>query len=371
MRRPAEIISELISIKANLLDLLFVAILLALSINLISSSLPIVFSLSPYWTLILGLGIALIAVLYSSLRLINAHHKVEVFNGFLIYNKQLNELVEVPRYDYSEEICHYFQSAFSENEALKSWWDKEPLKDRFKFNNTEATIQDLKSADFVIEATEYFFLEKLSLHLSEYFNSEKYPQHKIKTFQRQDIPDLLLSNRFIELFSKPMEERFKFIQESENIGKKMDFSRTVYAHVGGAFFNKFELALPSRSRLKRLSKSSIAIDTERFRLITKVEFLGVSTFIDPSFHKYVLGIDRNNDINDLKITISLDIKFKLNAFLSVSGWHYFFWLDSFTEKFGKFFDQKTFFNEIAWEQSLTMLSCLDKRIQLLMKVDGD
>jgi hypothetical protein len=64
-------------------------------------------------------------------------------------------------------------------------------------------------------------------------------------------------------------------------------------------------------------------------LILTINFFGTSTVIDSSFHKYFLGIERTKDINDLEITINIDIKFKLSAFFSVSGWQYYFWLDSF------------------------------------------
>ena len=168
-----------------------------------------------------------------------------------------------------------------------------------------------------------------------------------------------------------MEDREKFVQEIESVNKKRDLSKVIYARGANAFFSRFELTLPSRSKLKRLSKDSIAIDTDRFLLILKVDFSGLSTVITPSFHKYFLGLNRTNEINDLEVKIQLDVKFKPSALFSVSGWHYYFWLDSFVKNFGENFTENAFFSKIAWEQSLTVLDFLDKKTELLTMSDVD
>ena len=366
------VMADLMSIRASLLELLVVAILLALSVNLISSSLADLLSLPSLRTLVLGVAIGLIAVLYSVLRLVGQQHKLHSFEGFFVYNKTNNRLVSVPRYRYSDDLSRYLESAFSENQALLAMWDKEPLKDRWKFQDGKASPpKSFRSIDLIVEATEYFVLHELSLHLSDYFNKPKYSKNMLMRLQRNDIPDILLSNRFLELFSKPMEQRAQFMERSdtkpmEEWLQSMDRGdnplhvEIVYAHgEGGALYDRFQMALPAKSELKRRDKNQIEIDTDRFRLILTTNFNGINTYIPSEFHQYVLRSGSYRDLIDFQVDVEIDVFFKLGAFLSRTGWDYYFWVDSFLDTFRRSFQRDAFFEMIGWERSLTILDFIE------------
>ena len=102
----------------------------------------------------------------------------------------------------------------SENE-LKKMWDKGPVDKGLHYDKDTGKVSCAtgKGHQLIIEATEYYVLEKLSSHLTDYFNRPHFDEQELHTFARNDIPDVLLSNRFLELFSKPMEDRPLFSTE--------------------------------------------------------------------------------------------------------------------------------------------------------------
>ena len=116
---------------------------------------------------------------------------------------------------------------------------------------------------FVRRKKRYFLLNKLSIHLNSYF---KYPMEKnknISVIQREHIPSVLLSNRFLELFSKPMKDRAAFIDiEQEN-----EEQEWYILDVEGGTFQKFSLVLPYKSKVIRTNKNEIEIKTTNLILI--------------------------------------------------------------------------------------------------------
>ena len=360
MNKSKSVIAELIANRTSLLELILVAILLALSVNLISSSIPEIFSLSPLWVFSIGIFLGLIVLLYSIFRLLKNKYRTQTFEGFFTYSKKRNAVISIPRYEYSEQLYSYLQASFSENEAFKASWKKEPLSERYNKRQEKKNIEAnrLWSMDLITEATEYFVLNRLSLHLSDYFNSKRGTSDKtIKQFYRNDIPDVLLSNRFLELFSRPMKERVSFVkhptENSENI---------VYARgENGAIFHKFNLILPSESKLSRRSKNQLEIETSRFTLKITVDFSGFNTFVPFEFHRYILNEKEIMDIDDFQVNITMDIEFKSLAFLTSTGWDYYYWVDSFLEDFRESFDETSFFEHIGWNQVLTLMNFLSSK----------
>ena len=355
-------ISDLMARRSNLIELVVVAVLLALSLEFVGGSLVEILPLSPQCILATGLILGLIALGYSLVRLFGVRRRSQTYEGFFTYHKQMNSLIRVPRYRYSEKLFDYLRGAFSENEALKAMWDKEPLADIFKAEvDRKIARRSFRSVEFIIEATEYFFVNELSLHLSSYFNTEANRSKRLTTLFRNDIPDLLLSNRFLETFSRPMEQRPQFI-ERFSTRKHEPPREVVYAMgKGGAIYNRFDLTLPVNSRVKRLSKNSLEVETSRFRLVSTVNFNAINTFIPFKFHKYILGVDIPLDTRDFKVEITIDVRFKFGALLSLAGWDYYRWVDSFLERFRDSFSKEAFFESIGWEQALTVLDCICSR----------
>jgi hypothetical protein len=368
-KNQTRILAEVMEIKASIIELAIIAVLLALSINLISSSITLF--VSPTVALVIGIFSAIISLGYFVLKLVRSRNKTYSFDGFFIYNKEDKNILTIPHYRYSEELSNYLKSAFSENEALRFLWEKESFENILKFEDGVLKLNHTHAYNLIIEATEYFLIKRLSSHLSAYFTRDKYPQNRLTTFVRQDIPDVLLSNSFLELFSKPVEVRPQFIGHTGEVGQKgyayqigdinsKSTPKLISAYgVNGAMYEYFELTLPFESKVKRLSQSSIEIDTNRFTMVLTVDFRGLTTVKSSEFYKYLLGIARNSKTTGYEISVNIDIRFKLITFFLASGWNYYYWVDSFIEEIKNYFEENAYLENIGWKNSLVILNFIN------------
>jgi len=291
--------------------------------------------------------------MYFGYRFLNVGLRFEKYEGTFICNDEENEMILINRYDFSYELCEYFKAAFYENNALNILWNKEPLTKIFEHDEdgNVKVNENFASIELVKEATEYFILTTLSTHLEDYFNDEKFKKENIKEFRRNDIPSVLLTNKFLELFSKPMSQRIPFINSHKN-----NLPYEIVASYGeGAIYEYFNLWLPKESKITRTDKG-IIIETNRFILTFEVLFEGYGSNLPIDFEKYYLEIDDDEKISAYEITIFISMKFKITGFFSRAGWEYYQWLDSFLGTLNQEFSSDVFFEKIGWENALTLLN---------------
>jgi hypothetical protein len=342
--------------------------------------LPILIPLSPAWTLVTGSIIGILALSYTGLRFVSTRHKTVSLEGFFSYDRKANSVISIPRYQYGSKIAAYLQAAFSENKELKTWWDNEPLREQFEVSDEGIIIKQLRSHQLIVEATEYFVLDELSLHLSAYFNNNSYQESTLETFTRNDIPDLLLNNHFLELFSREMEERPAFIEENKNKIESLPGKGKLFYMMGneaavyegrmfyapgkeGTFYKRFELVLPENSRLSRSGDGEIEINTKRFRILITVDFLRMGTHVPSEFYQFILGLDKKlKDVTEFQVKVRMDVTFKPRAFLSSKGLEYYYWIDSFLDKFEMNFSKDAFFDSVGWNESLTVMQFMHTRL---------
>ena len=373
IKKNKGIISELIAARANLVELVVVAVLLAISVNLVSSSLPIIVPMSPAWTLVAGSIIGILVLSYTGLRFLSSRHKITTLEGFFVYDKKKNSIISIPRYQYGSQISAYLQAACIENKELKSWWNDEPLREQIKVSDKGIMFKQLRSHQLIIEATEYFVLDELSLHLSSYFGNKGYREGTLETIARNDIPNLLLNNHFLALFSGAMKKRPGFTEGDTKKtislpGKgKLYFirgneaglyiGRMIRAYgIDGEFYNRFELVLPKNSRLDRSQDGELKISTKRFRIIIAVDFLGMGADVPDEFYQFTLGLGKKlKDVTEFEVRVKIDVTFKPLAFLSSKGMEYYYWIDSFLDRFMIHFSKDVFFDSIGWCGALTVM----------------
>lgn len=240
----------------------------------------------------------------------------------------------------------------AENKALARAWADGPLNGIAIGGNGKATKQVSVAMKLVEEATEYFVLSKLSLHLNSHFaNNSAVDESEIVTVGRREIPAVLLENRFLELFSKPMEEREAF---STSRHKSPPLGRVVFATgSGGSIFDLFELELPRGAKVDRINERSIVVRTHRFSLRIDVHFDGFLSVFPIDFDERYLG-NGERRVDAYKISVELNVKFNLWSLFSATGWQYYQWLDSFVDQFSKSFAFEEFLDDIGWSTALTV-----------------
>lgn len=357
----------MLSNRKSILEIILIAVFMTFGINLITNELSDIFELKYESEIFIlsGIVICLFSICYFLLRIFKHNNYTKSLEGFFIIDKKSKSIIEVDGYDFTEDLKRSFESAFSEDEAIRLSWENNKLTPRFRLENDS---QD--SLNLVIEATEYFFLEKLSTHLTDYFNKESIDKKLLVELRRNDIPDILLKNRFLELFSKPTDRRAAFLKDEKGNGKKGKNKKSnlegdvdgeiISSYSETAMFQRFDLTLPPNSSINRTDSNSICINTRRFKIDIKVEFDAYNTVIPRGFDKYYLN-KKQSDIMEYQINILFDVRFKIGGFLSRNGWDYYKWLDSFFDSIEHDFSESHFFKRINWDNTYVIIKSLENR----------
>jgi hypothetical protein len=250
---------------------------------------------------------------------------------------------------------NYIRAIRAENKAIKSLWQRARFGN-FEEPESDGSARAAKEGDKLVrEAVEYFVLNKLSLHLSAYFSSDRnVADDSVVKIQRRTIPQLLLDNRFLELFSKPMSQRAAFAHESD-----LENHENIVFATGedGEIFDQFELILPPEATLSRTDENTLRIMTKRFTLKISPEFERTSTLFPRGFSEQYAGMGFL-DLHPYHVRLKLEISFRWWSILTRKGWDYYEWLDSFVEELEQSFSLDEFIDRIGWHTAQTVAICI-------------
>ena len=348
-------LAEIVSTRANLIEVFLVAVFLALGVGFVTTSLPIVIPASPKQSLTLGIILCIVSIFYFLIRSISGRTKSMSYKALFTYDIKGNKPVQIPRYPFSQFLLMNLYFAFSENEALKTIWDKEPLSN-FSAQNEEKQVDTKQygSTKLICEATEYLVLEWLMWHLLDHFDDEKFRKKNLKEFTRNDISEVLLSNRFLELFSRPISDRVSMVKDT--VGKKRGYALLAFYKWGekAAKYHTVKLILPKGSAIRRPKSDTIQIETKKFLLTIKISFHGPSVSLPWGFLNQYLHLDLGDNLTEYIISVDVDVRFKLWTLLSGVGLRYYHWVDSFLKMLDQMISPAAFFNEIGWNTAMTI-----------------
>jgi hypothetical protein len=355
MKSTKKIIGPILSERTSLLELFLIAFVLAMGVSLIADAMPRLLAMLPLVQIAIGSLFCLATAGYLVLRFMGNGEQAREYQGFFVYDKTNYAVLPVPQYDFASDIAGYLKSAFVENGALKVLWEKEPLSEIWKgikFTGDGKAIfpKQPRSMQIVAEVSEYYVLEKLSTHLTDYFNRGDYAAKNLREYTRGDIPAVLLSNRFLELFSKPMQDRPHFVDQAmeKDTAGQIAWSGTRE----GARYSRFDLRLPRRSSVRRPQKNEIEIDTPRMTMLIQIIFQGFGAPLPRGFESLYLGIQdvkHARELIELQVDVGITVHFKPGALLSTSGWEYYHWVDSFLGNLQADLSQTEFLSRINWE----------------------
>ena len=169
-------------------------------------------------------------------------------------------------------MSYYLKAALSENKALKNIWIKNGLRVDYIDENGNYILKTSKSCDILNELIEYCILNRLCTHLNSYFKLNKL--NDIKVIDRYEIPDILLENRFLKIFSEDINNREYFIDCIPDKNEDEEFVSINGKE--GTLYEKFELLLPRNSKIKRKNKNTILIDNYIFTISLSCMYDGYS-----------------------------------------------------------------------------------------------
>lgn len=333
--------------KQNTAKIVVFSVVLSTIINIVSGAILSSYDLPMWLYIILGVLITTILIFISLfLRIKRLNTSLTLESMFIINNKNNNEFIRIPNYKINQDMSNYLRSAFCESKAIKTKWENGNLT---HFNNLIATkngkiyAQCDDSVSLLIELIEYTILSNFSVFISDYFN-KLHLNDKVQELTRKSIPDLLLSNRFLSLFSEDMENRDAFLSEFDT-----DHQNVVYAYSeNGALYNRFEIKLPKGTKLYKDKNNAIVINTKLFTL--KIEYLygGFSTLLDKHFYEFYIGKKSDAKLNTYEFNINISVKYKWNSVFKLFDWKYYNWLDEYVYELQHYCNKETYLNDIGW-----------------------
>ena len=371
-------LSGILTERNSLTNIIIGTIIASLGVNLVSESILQMFFFGAHIILIIGIGASLASVWYF-IRIMTAKRtQVRNYSGFFIVDHVEKKVIPVNRYPYSINLSRYLESACAESQDIRMVLERsiyvpdttikiprENIDEVGIESEERAAVKKLKATPdrrLILEATEYFVLRMLSTHLTNYFNDEKFKEENLTKFERKDIPQVLLENRFLNLFSKPMEERTAAAFEDRYVSKNTRGG----SGESSADFSHFHLILPTKAKVSRIDEKTWEITTQKFTLRVAILYLGADEVLPADFEIYYLRLQeyyqRSNSsmVKEKAIEIEVKVFFKNSIFFSRTGLQYYEWLDSYLDKLEEEFSSSYFFKKIGWDSVSTLMDCLSR-----------
>ena len=264
-------------------------------------------------------------------------------NGFFLLDFRAKKVIQNYSHEFSYYLYKNLEHAFAEDKELEKIWNQSD----FSGNKNQEFL------NLIREASEYYVLDKLSTHIETELEDSSIDKTRI--FDRTDIAELLATNRFLNLFSKPIAERPLFSSGTRN--------DQVACCENGAMFRRVALQLPKNSKIKRDRNNSFTIRNRWFSLNVKTIFEGYMTALPLDFCEVYLGLKKAaRHYPALSLKIEIKATFRLGFLMSRTGKQYCSILHMFASELEKAVDKDYYFDQqLQWEQSRVILEILERR----------
>jgi hypothetical protein len=223
--------------RASVLELVLSVVVVALGINLVSNAFA---GASARSQAVVGLMLVAGVIAVAARKYWTGRKEHHIEGAFLI-SAAGQVILPMHGYAFSGKCAGDVQAAFAENPALRAQWDVADETRRTQGWLAEHPNQ----AELLRELAENYAIEKLASTTGHYLRTADPDGTACVTLTRASIPASLLENRFLDLFSRPPQDRPAF-------GDPVD-DTVVMAYRLGAYFHRFELRLPAGSTIARES----------------------------------------------------------------------------------------------------------------------
>ena len=349
-------LSVIKSQKKDLLKSFVFVVLLSLGISLIVNHFTK--NANSLVVIILGALLVLIVAVYYFKEYIGCSSCDVNIDTVLTVDKDY-KIIPVSRFGFSEDLERATISVFAENKVYEKLW-----KDAFVFDSVKSN----KGRKFIQEFFQYLFIKKLALNLNSYFAGMS--DKTIEVIGREQIPDILLKNRVIEMISKPYEERELFQKAINNDDSSPKNGTVVYMNgEEGALYDMLEIELPRMSKVM-YDGDTLLIKNRNFTISFDARFNGFSTNTRAYFERFYLGRSFL-ECNNYNVNLKLSIRFSPLFLLSFRDWRYLGWLDQIGERFIEYFSFDDFIARIGFEEAATNFIVLTNGMNKKKESDQD
>jgi hypothetical protein len=346
-------------VRASVLEIIVLAIALAFGINMLSSGLYDL--MGETLGLVLGAVLVAVTLAFAAYRRLSPEPVSTSTEAAFITTRGARrgaaaaaegkefagklEFVSIPEYEFGEQLPRRFAALFAENPAFEQQWIAEPIDashgtDSFDLNRSRGGIQLIK------EMAEYLVVEGLAMHLSMYFNDTSFDKDLLTTFSREDVPNVLLRNRVLELFSRDFKDRPGFEESSRS--NERDGDRIVSIHAPDRYFHRFELILPKGSKIDRSEDGALTIQNQSVSLTIRVNFLTYGVYLDEDFIQRYVGLPEDLRETAWSVVVDVDASVRRGFVAYGKNLAYHQWLDSYLDYISKQLGFAQFQEAIKW-----------------------
>ena len=342
-------IYKTLNLREEFFGLAVAAIVLSFGINLATGFLQQYFSDTS--RILIAILAVLGPIMYWSQRLYLSSRFSSKIVAALFYEIPNLNPIGILRYKYSRDAQQYLKSIFSENVPFKKQWTLEVGPESFKYDKENSSVK-VVPPKILKEFTEFLILEILSSHLSSYFDPmPSTARPDLTILSRNDISNLLVTNRVLDQVSKSPKDRAAF----ENFKASDNWSNTYFAHgKDGVVYSRVELQLPKNATIQRSAKYSDTIEIFHpdFKLTFKVKDCVTSVDTPYQFEKLYLKSDIDK-IKTRRVEIHFEGQSTLRGLFKSGQWDHLLWIDSFLSSIHRELDFNEFLKEIDFEAAVT------------------
>lgn len=270
-------INQIIDEKKELIQLVLVAVFLAVSLGLVTN---LIATKLEFWTVWI-FAFASVACLGALInRLVKKLSFDDQVQAIVFFRPTRNSLVSVKDYDFAQDMARTIRAIEAENKSIFSSWANDPLskpretsmppqgaRDKHYIAISRMSTEESetppkpRSVELLEETAQFCLLETLSTHLRDYFDHTD--SGAIEELQRKDIPELLHANRVLNLLTTPIEQRDIFIEAFPDPEKRPGGEIHSLWSSDGAIYNRFDLVLPKNSKVTIPEAKTVRIETTR------------------------------------------------------------------------------------------------------------
>lgn len=332
-------------------EIVVIAGVLALAVNLLSTGIVAFAGFSSLEAISSGVGLTLAGLTFLLVKVRRSLNHDQILDGAIVWPAKAAHCVALPDYEFSEGITEYFKSARVEDQDLAA--ELERLASNDEDDDDRHRLRDERIAKLINEASKYFILSRLATHLTDFFNTDRKSDRFVR-ISREEISDLVATNRFLYLFSKPMKERKHFSDQPPSKPHEI----VILAHsTSGALFEHFDFALPRGSRMTRLSSGSFALQTSGFKITVHCECGGFGAVLPFDYMRSILNVDPMT-ASCYSVPIRISTRIHWRAFLLLGRRQQYNWLDSFLEALHGELSIDGYFKRIGWASTSILLRVL-------------
>lgn len=335
--------------RGSLTELLSVAVILGLAVNLLATA---VWDAIPKWSswVLAGVLVAGSSV-YLWLRRFGNRRIRRKFQGVVFVDPNTRMPMSVEGYRLAEELERLCEAAFKENPALKAQWNEHPLDRTVELDEKKLRGDahvDRGASGLLHELISYIILDRISTCLVDYFNLRKSPRDKLVTLERKDAPSLLADNRFFALFSAPMADRplWKRFPQNRHV------ERVVMAMQDGLHFSRFDLVLPEGSAVKSGTRGRVELRTPHFEISIRPRFHATITTVSRAFLKHYLNVNAQT----WKVECTINVRIYWRTALWTRRSPMILWLDEMIGSVERLFSFPHFVQRSHWNTIETLLA---------------